>query len=58
MGAFGRIIRMSSKNIISLDIARSIAAILVFMSHVRAYLMVDFKELSSNSTDKTFNSWL
>lgn len=32
----------SKKTIISLDIARGIAAVLVFISHIRAFLFVDF----------------
>lgn len=37
------------KTIISLDIARGIAALLVFISHIRAYLFLDFGQLEHKS---------
>ena len=40
---------MNSKTIISLDVARGVAAILVFMSHVRAYLFLDYSKLPQSS---------
>lgn len=40
---------MNNKNIISLDIARGIAALLVCVSHIRAYLFEDFSQLKNES---------
>ena len=42
---------MKNKVIISLDITRGIAALLVFLSHARGYLFIDYNQIPVNEVN-------